>query len=58
MVFVNLDASGEPAPHGRTQIRYADEAFQRYRAGSDPANSPVASAEETVAARLEADTMH
>lgn len=31
MVFVNLDEKGEPAPHGRTQIRYADEAFARYQ---------------------------
>jgi acyl-CoA thioesterase YciA len=29
MVFVNLDEQGQPAPHGRTQIRFADEAFQR-----------------------------
>ncbi|KMY86010.1 cytosolic long-chain acyl-CoA thioester hydrolase family protein [Candidatus Paraburkholderia calva] len=29
MVFVNLDQKGEPAPHGRTQIRYADELFER-----------------------------
>jgi hypothetical protein len=30
MVFVNLDENGNPAPHGRTKIRYADEAFERY----------------------------
>ena len=30
MVFVNLDANGNPAPHGCTKIRYADEAFERY----------------------------
>jgi hypothetical protein len=30
MVFVNLDEKGEPAPHGRTKVRFADEAFQRY----------------------------
>ncbi|WP_238268740.1 acyl-CoA thioesterase [Paraburkholderia terrae] len=30
MVFVNLDANGDPAPHGRTKIRYSDEAFERY----------------------------
>ena len=24
MVFVNLDENGDPAPHGRTRIRYAD----------------------------------
>ncbi|CAG9258084.1 acyl-CoA thioesterase [Paraburkholderia unamae] len=31
MVFVNLGADGTPAPHGREQIRYADEAYERYR---------------------------
>lgn len=31
MVFVNLGADGKPAPHGREQIRYADEAYERYR---------------------------
>ncbi|HLX02693.1 MAG TPA: hotdog domain-containing protein [Trinickia sp.] len=31
MVFVNLDESGQPAPHGRTRIRYADEQFEQYR---------------------------
>ena len=30
MVFVNLDENGNPAPHGRSKIRYADEAFERY----------------------------
>ncbi|SFT82391.1 acyl-CoA thioesterase [Paraburkholderia aspalathi] len=30
MVFVNLNESGEPAPHGRTKICHADEAFARY----------------------------
>ena len=30
MVFVNLDVNGDPAPHGRTKIRYSDEAFERY----------------------------
>ncbi|MEX3932419.1 acyl-CoA thioesterase [Paraburkholderia phymatum] len=30
MVFVNLDENGNPAPHGRKKIRYADEAFERY----------------------------
>jgi acyl-CoA hydrolase len=57
MVFVNLGENGEPAPHGRTQIRYADEAFERYRADLSPAQQPVASVEDTVA-RVEADTMH
>ncbi|MCX5538931.1 acyl-CoA thioesterase [Paraburkholderia sp. CNPSo 3076] len=31
MVFVNLGADGMPAPHGRERIRYADEAYERYR---------------------------
>jgi acyl-CoA hydrolase len=31
MVFVNLGADGLPAPHNREQIRYADEAYERYR---------------------------
>lgn len=31
MVFVNLGADGQPAPHHRDQIRYADEAYERYR---------------------------
>ena len=36
MVFVNLNENGEPAPHGRTKICYADEAFARYRANLSP----------------------
>ena len=31
MVFVNMGTDGKPAPHGREQIRYADEAYERYR---------------------------
>jgi len=57
MVFVNLGENGEPAPHGHTQVRYADEVFERYRAELSPATQSVASAEDT-AARVEADTMH
>jgi len=30
MVFVNLDETGKPAPHGRDRIRYSDEAYERY----------------------------
>ncbi|CAG4922799.1 acyl-CoA thioesterase [Paraburkholderia saeva] len=61
MVFVNLDEKGDPAPHGRTQIRYADEAFARYRdtsrpAGQAPAQNAVSG--ENVLERVEADTMH
>jgi len=57
MVFVNLDENGEPAPHGRTRIRYADEAFERYRASLAPTTQAVAGVEEA-AAGVEADTMH
>jgi len=60
-VFVNLDENGEPAPHGRTQIRYAEEAFARYREGSRPVAVPqgVAAAEEEMAgARAEVDSLH
>ncbi|WP_321814993.1 MULTISPECIES: acyl-CoA thioesterase [unclassified Paraburkholderia] len=31
MVFVNMGADGKPAPHGRDRIRYAEEAYERYR---------------------------
>ncbi|WP_345815650.1 hotdog domain-containing protein [Paraburkholderia sp. PREW-6R] len=60
MVFVNLDENGEPAPHGRTQIRYADEAFAHYRENSRPVPQvPVASAdEERSVTRVEADSLH
>ena len=57
MVFVNLDENGEPAPHGRTQIRHAEETFERYRTGPSTAGQPVESVEDT-AARAETDTMH
>jgi len=56
IVFVNLGENGEPAPHGRTQIRYADEAFERYRSALAPAAPLAASVDEAVAP-LEADTM-
>jgi acyl-CoA hydrolase len=58
MVFVNLDETGEPAPHGRTRIRYAEEAFQRYRTAAAPVKQSTAAAVEDVVARIEADTMH
>jgi acyl-CoA hydrolase len=59
MVFVNLDENGEPAPHGRTQIRYAEEAFARYRESSRQVQQgTVAVEEERVAARAEADSLH
>ena len=57
MVFVNLGENGEPAPHGRAQIRFADEAFERYRSSLAPATQPAASVDDAVAG-LEADTMH
>jgi hypothetical protein len=59
MVFVNLDANGNPAPHGRTKIRYSDEAFERYseslRAMQQPA---VLASESTEDVDQEADTAH
>jgi acyl-CoA hydrolase len=57
IVFVNLGENGEPAPHGRTQIRFADEAFERYRSSLAPAAQPTVSVEDA-AAGVEADTMH
>ena len=52
MVFVNLDENGEPAAHGRTQIRYADEAFARFRESSRPVPQGAAAVEdERLAAR-------
>ena len=57
MVFVNLNEKGEPAPHGRTKIRCADEAFARYRENISPAvQQPVGSTDAV--ARVEADAMH
>lgn len=44
MVFVNLDEQGNPAPHGRDRIRYADEAFARQLERSQIAARAVASA--------------
>jgi acyl-CoA hydrolase len=59
MVFVNLDENGEPAPHSRTQIRYAEEAFARYRESSRQVpQGAVAVEDERVAARAEADSLH
>ena len=61
MVFVNLDENGEPAPHGRTQIRYADEAFARYRESSRlaaPAPDQNAATGENVIERVEVDMVH
>jgi hypothetical protein len=54
MVFVNLNENGEPAPHGRTKICYADEAFERYR--ENISQPPVGDTDAV--ARVEVDTMH
>ncbi|CAB3677070.1 acyl-CoA thioesterase [Paraburkholderia rhynchosiae] len=58
MVFVNLDENGEPAPHGRTQIRDADEAVARYRENSRPVAQPPVAVGENAMERVEADKMH
>lgn len=58
MVFVNLDEKGEPAPHGRTQIRYADEAFARYQGASLPLQAAAGSDDEVGAARAEVESLH
>lgn len=44
MVFVNLDEQGNPAPHGRDHIRYADEAFARQLERSQAMAGAAASA--------------
>jgi acyl-CoA hydrolase len=51
MVFVNLGEDGKPAPHGREQIRYADEAYERYRQG-------VHAVVEAAVAQGEEDAVH
>jgi len=56
-VFVNLDENGEPAPHGRTNICHADEAFARYRENISTVVQPPVGDTDAVA-RVEADTMH
>ena len=59
MVFVNLNENGEPAPHGRTKICHADEAFARYRKSLNisPVVQPPVGSTDAVG-RVEADTMH
>ncbi|PLZ04463.1 acyl-CoA thioesterase [Burkholderia sp. WAC0059] len=44
MVFVNLDEVGNPAPHGRSRVIYADEAFEQFRGQTavPPAGEPEA----------------
>jgi len=46
MVFVNLNEQGEPAPHGRTQIRYADELFEAYRRDQGAVEAPNMSGDD------------
>ena len=46
MVFVNLNEQGEPAPHGRTQIRYADEFFEAYRRDHGAVEAPKVSGDD------------
>lgn len=48
MVFVNLNEQGEPAPHGRTQIRYADELFEAYRRDQRTVEAPKVSGDDLV----------
>jgi acyl-CoA hydrolase len=57
MVFVNVNENGEPAPHGRTKICHADEAFARYRENISRVVQPPVGDTDPVA-RVEADTMH
>ncbi|MGF6267046.1 acyl-CoA hydrolase [Paraburkholderia youngii] len=58
MVFVNLNENGEPAPHGRTKICHADEAFARYRKNENISPVVQPPVGNTDAVRVEADTMH
>ncbi|KND62368.1 cytosolic long-chain acyl-CoA thioester hydrolase family protein [Candidatus Burkholderia verschuerenii] len=46
MVFVNLDEKGDQSPHGRTQIRYADELFEQYRKDVGEVEAPKLSVED------------
>jgi acyl-CoA hydrolase len=46
MVFVNLNEQGQPAPHGRTQIRYADELFEAYRRDQGAVEAPNMSGDD------------
>jgi acyl-CoA hydrolase len=49
MVFVNLGEDGKPAPHRRERIRYADEAYERYRETVQTAADAVKAVEEGAA---------
>ncbi|HEV3428960.1 MAG TPA: hotdog domain-containing protein [Paraburkholderia sp.] len=53
MVFVNMGVDGKPAPHGRERIRYAEEAYERYRQTVQTAADATAVAASNEAARVE-----
>ncbi|WP_322055247.1 acyl-CoA thioesterase [Paraburkholderia bannensis] len=53
MVFVNMGADGKPAPHGRERIRYAEEAYERYRQTVQTAADATAVAAANQATRAE-----
>ena len=53
MVFVNLNEQGEPAPHGRTKIRYADELFEAYRRDQGAVEAPKVSSEDFLEEEVE-----
>src|SRR6202012_6151381 len=59
MVFVNLNEEGEPAPHCRTHIRYAEQAFanDRERTWEVP-QVPLAVEDERGPARSESPSVH
>ena len=48
-----VDAQGEPAPHGRTQIRYADELFEAYRTDRGAVEAPKLSGEDLAVSAAE-----
>ncbi|WP_321883396.1 acyl-CoA thioesterase [Paraburkholderia bannensis] len=53
MVFVNMGADGKPALHGRERIRYAEEAYERYRQTVQTAADATAVAAANEATRAE-----
>ncbi|SPB18437.1 thioesterase family protein [Caballeronia novacaledonica] len=53
MVFVNLNEQGEPAPHGRTKIRYADELFEAYRRDQGTVEAPKLSGDDLIEEAVE-----
>ncbi|CAH2792746.1 MAG: cytosolic long-chain acyl-CoA thioester hydrolase family protein [uncultured Caballeronia sp.] len=58
MVFVNLNEQGEPAPHGRTQIRYADELFEAYPIAAISARSRRRRCQATISSRKKPKKRH